>query len=129
MFSGMYLQADVLGSAMQASALRDTIHAHNIANADVPNFKKYDVVFEPFLQNALEEAKVNGVIDLKKVNFDVLVPEVQKIYKNFEYRIDGNNVDVEAEMAALYQNSVRYEILANGVMGSYQQINTVLSMN
>jgi len=42
------------------------------------------------------------------------------------YRIDENNVDIEFEMAQLYQNSVRLDVMAMGIMNHYRILNVAI---
>lgn len=118
MLDSMFLNNDILGSALQASAYKNDVIQNNIANADTPNYKKRDVDFESALKNELETAKVTGEID-----FDNLKPTTTS--DPLSYRLDGNNVDLNVEMVEMYKNSVKYDTLAQSVMNNYKRINIV----
>ena len=120
MLNDLFMQNDILGTAMQASAVRNDVIANNIANAEVPGYKRKDVQFETYLREALDDAKKTGRLDLSKVR-PVLVTE----HAGYNYRIDGANVDIEQEMVDLYQNSVKYDTLAGSVINNYKRINLV----
>jgi len=122
LFDNMFVQNDLLGTAMQASVVRNDVISNNIANAETPGFKKSDVSFDAAFQQALDNYKKTGQVDLSS-----LKPVVQKVDTGFSYRIDENNVDIESEMVNLYQNSVKYDVLASGVMNNYKNINLVLA--
>jgi flagellar basal-body rod protein FlgB len=118
----LFIQNDLLGSAMQAAAVRNDVTVNNITNADTPGFKKKAVRFESFFEQELDSARTLSDIDLKKLS-----PTVQTEHSGFNYRLDENNVDIESEMAALYQNSAKYDTLAQGVINNYKRINLVLT--
>lgn len=121
-FDKMFIQNDILGRTMQASVVRNDVVTNNIANADVPGFKKKSVKFESYLNSALESAKHIGDIDLDKI-----FPSIQTEHGGYSYRLDGNNVDIESEMVDLYQNSVKYDTLASGIINNYKRINLVFT--
>ncbi len=86
----MFQNIDLLKSAMDVSTLTTQVIANNIANADTPNFKASYVMM--------------------KVTGQKIEPE---IYTDYSTSIsnDGNNVDVNQQMALLAQNTIRYETL------------------
>lgn len=118
----MFLQNDILGAAMQASIVRNEVINNNLANAETPGFKKKTVVFESYLRDALANNQIKSAGDLKNIS-----PSIWVTHSQYDYRIDGNNVDPETEMVDLYQNSVRYDTLASAVINNYKRINAVLS--
>ena len=123
MTGGVFAQNDILGAAMQAAVVRDSVMSNNIANAETPNYKKYGVAFEEYLQKSVDNYKKTGVLDLSKA-----APTVTRIHKNLSSRLDGNNVDVNEENVNLYQNSVVYDGLVNSVVSNYRLLNLVFSM-
>ena len=121
-FNSLNINNTILESAMQAAALRNAVIANNITNAETPGFKKSTVYFEESLQRALD-----AVSDKRNVDISQVKPVVQLMDRGYKYRIDENNVDIEQEMSALYQNGIKYDILANSVMNNYRRINLVLN--
>ena len=123
MLNELFTQNDILGVSMQASVVRNDVIANNIANAEVPGYKKKTVHFEIFLNEALEDAKRTGKLDLSRIR-----PQLITEHAGYNYRIDGNNVDIESEMVDLYQNAVKYETLAGSIINNYKRINLISSM-
>lgn len=121
-FNAMFAQNNVLGSAMRAAAVRNDVIVHNISNANVPGFKKKAVKFESHLRDALASSG-----SLEDIDFNQLKPTIQREHGGYQHRLDGNNVDIETEMAALYQNSAKYDGLVSGVINNYKRINLVLT--
>jgi flagellar basal-body rod protein FlgB len=42
------------------------------------------------------------------------------------YRIDGNNVDIEREMALMAMNNVKYNTMIQRLSGSYSSLRSVI---
>ncbi|MDK2820365.1 MAG: flagellar basal-body rod protein FlgB [Clostridia bacterium] len=114
----------MLEKAMDASALRQRTIAHNIANINTPRYKRYEVSFEDKLNRALETKSGLSLFrtnpyHLPRSNY-YLEPEVIRDNRS-SMRNDGNNVDIDREMAELAQNSLNFNF-------STQQLNTRLAM-
>jgi len=122
MMKDLFLQNDILGMAMQASAVRNDVISNNIANAEVPGYKKKAVRFETYLNEALQSARRTGRLDLSRIR-----PTLQTEHTGYSYRIDGNNVDIEQEMVDLYQNAVKYDTMAGSVINNYKRINLAIA--
>ena len=106
--------SDLLEKAMDGSAKKHAVISNNIANVNTPGFKKSEVTFLDELERALTPAG-----ELKRTNPKHL-PEppdgadyikVNRI-TNTSLRNDGNNVDVDMELAALAQNNIYFNSLA-----------------
>ncbi|MBC7254021.1 MAG: flagellar basal body rod protein FlgB [Actinobacteria bacterium] len=89
----------LLGKAMDAYSLRHRVAADNIANANTPGFKRSYVPFESQLRELLDEGDEEGIAGLE--------PQV-RVDDMTQAREDGNNVDMEQEMAEMVKNSLRY---------------------
>lgn len=122
LLDGMLTQNSILDVAMQGNMVRKDVMLNNIANVDTPGYKRKVVAFEESLKNALRRAKPSKKADLSGVNVTM-----QKVNKDLKYRLDGNNVDIEAEMLELYETSVRYDVIASSVMNNYRRINSVFA--
>jgi len=55
---------DLLQRSMDVSSLRQQVIGNNIANADVPNFKRSEINFESSLKRALESEQSRPVLEL-----------------------------------------------------------------
>jgi len=121
--SAMSNYTDILGVAMQAAVLRDSVISHNISNADTPNFERAAVRFESYLGAAVDNFRQTNVLDLSGIR-----PTIVHEFSDMFYRFDGNNVDIEAEMVDLYQNSVRFDVMSGGIMNYYRIINMVIGV-
>ena len=122
LLDGVLTQNSILDVAMQGNMVRKDVMLNNIANVDTPGYKRKVVAFEESLKNSLRRAKPGEKADLSGVKITM-----RKVSKDLKYRLDGNNVDIEAEMLELYETSVRYDVLANSVINNYRRINSVFA--
>lgn len=113
----------VIQKSMQGSVLRNDVILNNIANADTPGYKRKTLSFEGQLEDAIEYSKYAK----EPINLDSITPIVHE--DGYSYRLDENNVSIETEMVNLYQNSSRYDSMANSVMNNYKRINAVMQKN
>ena len=100
-------QNDLLLRLMSASSLRAKVIAGNLANQNTPGFKRREVRFEQLLSQQLER----GSADLSRVPIEVSQDETTPA------RPDGNNVEAEAEVAAMRENLLRYQLYSTIFQG------------
>lgn len=117
----MHNNSDIIAKALDASWLRSEIINNNIANNDTPGYKRKDVLFESYLEQALGST---GKISEKRLNN--LSPTIFNDNTNLSYRIDGNNVNVDTEMAYLVQNQIKYNTLVSQVNYNFNRLKMVL---
>jgi flagellar basal-body rod protein FlgB len=127
---------DILKRSMDAAVLRRQVIADNIANADVPNFKRSVVNFEAALKRALESELSRPVLELAVTDPRHLSNSKSVDYRSVEPRRvldylstaknNGNNVDPEEELMASLENQLLYTLQAQAVNFEFGQINLVL---
>lgn len=110
---------NLLERSLDAAWLRNDVISNNIANVNTPGFKKSSVKFEEFLSNAGGEFQISSAKKNPKflpIGSDSRIgnpPVPQVVQDSFtSSRKDGNNVDIDVEMAELAKNSIRYDTLA-----------------
>jgi flagellar basal-body rod protein FlgB len=119
----MFNFTNILGTAMQGTAVRGQVIANNIANVDTPRFKRSVVSFEDQLASAVNDFRRTGSLDLSRFS-----PRTFVEFDHLSYRWDLNNVDIELEMAQLYANNMRFSVMASGISNHYRIINRVISL-
>jgi flagellar basal-body rod protein FlgB len=127
---------DLLHRAMDASSIRQAVIANNIANADVPNFKRSNVNFESELKRALDTEKYRPALELRLTNPKHISDWEPRDYQDVEVRrvldyvstenANGNNVNAEEEFNLALENQLKYMILANSATFEFSQVNMVL---
>lgn len=112
-----------LAGKLGASALARRFGAvvENLANVNTPGYKKKEVSFEENLRSALDRKGSSPALVLKTtheghIGPDALGPQGFHVENTTdsegEYRLDGNNVDPEIEMAKLAETKMAY----NGIL-------------
>ncbi len=104
----------VLSKTLDAAALRHSVIAQNIANVDTPLYKRQEVAFEDSLKQALEKPPKLPMTVTHPVHISNRGPGLgsvaPRVYTAWDTtgRVDGNNVDIDAEMAKLSENTLLY---------------------
>jgi len=93
-----------LSRALDGYAARHKTIANNIANAETPGYKRSEVHFEEDLKAAFN---TSGSSSAKKKIAEVN-PEVE-LDTDSPARPDGNNVNIDKEVADLAKNSLSYK--------------------
>jgi len=129
----MFSSTAIVERALDASWLRNEAISQNIANVNTPNYKRKEVKFEEYLNDALYGSKLKGVatnpkhIPIGTNNVNDIPVSVSEDNSNYSMRLDGNNVDIENEMAAMASNAIRYYVMMEGLSNRFNSISTVLS--
>jgi len=126
--------------AMGATSAKSRLIAHNIANADTPNYKAQRLKFEEFLAKELGEAHPGADLALRRTDPLHLPGHAAKglvgtitpyglIYtdERTTYRLDGNNVDIDQETAEQAKNAIMYSALTELVSRRFSALRTVIS--
>lgn len=123
-----------LEKSLNAYSKRADAIANNIANINTPNYKRKDVQFENFLDDALNDT--NGQISGYKTNAKHIpinsvnkLDEIQPVSiteNNTAMRNDGNNVDIEREKVEQAKNNVRYQLATNRVSSNFNILKNVI---
>ena len=128
---------DLLQREMDVTSLRYQVTANNLANSEVPNFKRSTVNFESELKRAFEseEKAKNGfklsVSDERHIQINVPYDyrEVQP-RRVVDYvstaKANGNNVDAETEANNILQIQMHYRMLTQLTSFEFDQLNTAM---
>lgn len=130
-----------LSRGMEAASLRHGVIANNIANVNTPEFKKSEVLFEDMLAQELmgppkdKDGKLKLVrthgkhIGGPKAEKPFRAEPVVKLHTETTMRTDGNNVDIDEEMARLSQNQLYYQVMAGSLSGYISDVKSVITSN
>jgi flagellar basal-body rod protein FlgB len=127
---------DLVHRALDANVIRRNVIANNLANAEVPNFKRSEVNFESELKRALETEKQRPPLELTLTNPKHIPNWRERDYRDVQVRRtldyvsssknNGNNVDPEQEIMLALENQMMYTLLAQAETFEFSQINMVL---
>ena len=128
---------DLLSRALDVQSLRYQVTANNIANSEVPNYKKQQVNFESELKRAFESR------DKSHEGFRMITSDSRHVqseqprdWRKVEPRrvtdytttakANGNNVDAEQEAMNLVQIQMQYQLLTQLENFEFSQVNTAM---
>lgn len=119
----------VLEQAISASSLRQKVISNNIANVNTPGYKKGEVLFEEMLQSAVNGDKMpmlqTNARHLPMKQGTIPTPKLN-VLSNSSIRTDGNNVDIDIEMASLAKNSIYYNAVVQQMSGYFAGIKSAI---
>lgn len=84
----------ILDASLRLRSARGELLAENIANADTPNYISRDLRFDSALQQAVDSGSAN--------------PDGQPVLNQENLKYDGNNVDVNQQLAQAHDNALTY---------------------
>jgi flagellar basal-body rod protein FlgB len=106
-----------LEGAIHAASMRQKVLANNIANVDVPYYKRSDVAFEQMLSQAIGQ---DGLRTLPGRRTDTRHIPIGASYPNPAPEVvtdqtsvinnNRNNVDIDKEMSLMAENQLRYNL-------------------
>ncbi len=135
--SNMAMTNYMLEKALNVESLRRKVISNNIANVDVPHFKRSEVNFESELKRAIREKEEHSnklpalMSDKKHIPFfeprDIkgVRPRINLDYST-THRNDGNNVDIEKEMVDGARNMMRYNAFITSLNSNYRMLKQVM---
>lgn len=118
MIDTMFEGKNIIHKALDAAWLRNQVISQNISNVDTPGYKRNSVSFEEHLIRAMSKDDFDNS---EVADIDI---KVIKDNANLSTRLDGNNVNIDNESAALANNSIRFNALAQNA--GYSSIKYVL---
>lgn len=120
---------NIMDKAADASWMRESAIANNIANVDTPRYKRLEVDFQSALERELGRSKFTSLDKkVRGLNGDLGGLSVSSYTDagNYSYRLDRNNVDVDREQVELASEQLRYELLTTAMNEEFSRMKTVL---
>jgi flagellar basal-body rod protein FlgB len=125
-----------LQRAMSVNSLRYQVSANNIANAEVPNYKRQEVNFESELKKAFDSEKNPSNFELA-TNDERHIQVSQKMdFRDVQPRrvtdwtttanANGNNVDPESEAMNVMKIQLNYRLLAQLENFEFSQVKVAM---
>ncbi len=128
---------DLLQRALDVQSLRYQVTANNIANSEVPNFKRQSVNFESELKRAFTSRdNEHESFRMNTTDSRHIQSEVPRDWRDVEPRrvsdytttakANGNNVDAEQEAMNIVQIQMQYRLLTQLANFEFSQVNTAM---
>lgn len=101
----------LLRESLSGLTHRQQLIANNLANVDTPGYRSFDVPFEQLLERQI---KREGELPLRltaagHMSASVGAPgELAAVRRRETFRVDGNGVDVDAEMERLSETAIQF---------------------
>ena len=123
----------VLSKALDGAALKQKVTSNNIANINTPEYKRQYVDFESRLSQAINNDlnKTGKLYQTHEKHFpmNATIEKIQPLIKNDKstsMREDGNNVDLDMELAELAENTIRFNTLSERLIKKYSGIKNAI---
>jgi flagellar basal-body rod protein FlgB len=129
----------MLERSLDVESIRKKVIGNNIANVDVPHFKRSEVNFESelkrvIIENQYRDERCNArITDERHIPFNIdrdirsVRPRINLDY-NTTYRNDGNNVDIEKEIVDSSKNMMRYNAMVTSLSNNFRLIKSAMRM-
>ena len=108
-----------LTAAMRGGMARQEALAQNVANSDTPGYQRMTVSFEGALADALSDDQA-GLSRPGERAVDTVKPTLE-VNTNTQTRVDGSNIDPDAEMSELSSNQLAYNTNTRLLAERFQQ--------
>ncbi len=127
-FVNVFQSIKPLEQALNASMVQQRTITSNISNVDTPNYKRQTVSFQDNLQEAtknLQSYKSNP----KHVPFSYEKNSLNPVVKTDQSTVNqsnGNNVDMDVEMAELAKNQLWYNAMVEKTNSQFRDLQTAI---
>ena len=111
-------------TSLDLTTERQQLLTNNLANINVPGYKREDMDFH------LQLSQASGLLGTKTgVNFQRDLASFQSDFANgnSSIREDGNNVDLDKEIASMTETQMHYQALSTLAANYFQNLKTVIS--
>ncbi len=125
---------DLAEKALNLRSRRHEVLLSNIANADTPNYKAFDLMVDEAL--AKEAPQANGQMALNRTNpghlpagaptGQMIQPQEINLSPQVTLRGDGNTVDMDREMSALASNQLNYRVSTQILAKKFQRLRSII---
>lgn len=94
-----------LSLALDAAALRQQLHAANVAQASTPGYRPLRLDFEALVEDARRSLQAGGAIQVSTLDGISLAPQVT----------EQAGVQLDLELAGMARNATQFQVLATAL--------------
>ena len=133
MLNKIFNGTKLMEKSLDAAWLRNEVIAQNVSNVDTPGYKRKNVAFEEYLDEAANGGGLKGRrtdsrhISIGGSNLENIDIKVSQDNANLNTRLDGNNVDIEREMSLMAKNTIKYNTLIQKINGHFSKLKSVIN--
>ncbi len=122
---------NLLNNALNATSMRQETISNNISNVNTRNYKAKRVSFEDAFKKALDGSHASmSITDNQHIGMSSNIGDIQARVvedEHTEMRLDGNNVDIDVEMANLAANQLMYNALVQQANNKISTLRYIIS--
>ncbi len=115
-----------LENSLNYSTTKSKAINNNIANIDTPNYKAQDVSFQSLLNEATNNLQLKNTNEKHFSNTNHLPFHEISTKTQSTFNHNGNNVDIDKEMADLAENQIFHRSLIDRMNGKFQTLQNVI---
>lgn len=122
-----------LEKSMNLRSQKHDLLVSNIANADTPNFKAFDIMVEEEMQKSSGKTGLQMVqsqpahLSLNGTS-NAVAPEIREVpAPRYNFRNDGNTVDMDKNMLMLAENGLLYNASAQMISKKFQLLTSAIN--
>ncbi len=130
MLNNLLNNANLLEKGLDAVWKRQEAISGNISNIDTPGYKAKRVEFESMFKNAIQSMENGGGAGPDGQNRLIDVSELNPtVYEDnsTSMRMDGNNVNIDQEMASMAKNMIQYQALTFATSRELNQMKMIIT--
>ncbi len=120
---------NLIEQGLNGAVERQKLLANNISNVNTPNYKRKDIDFKNVLRNNLQPDRTlklqttdKGHMSTKVQRNNFRIPQGT----NSNYKNDGNNIDIDTEMAYMAKNNLYYNTLTQRLTDKFHLLKNVI---
>ena len=119
---------NLMKTALDAASMRQEMISSNVANVNTADYKVNKVDFETILDNVSNGTTMNKTNDLH-IGFGSLEDVSPVVSKRTDTTVkeNGNNVDIDIEMAEEASNSIYYNAMITQLNAKYSMLRSVIT--
>jgi flagellar basal-body rod protein FlgB len=124
----------VLEKSMNLRSQKHNLLVSNIANMDTPKYKAFDILVEEEMGKKMGEANKTQLNQTQPAHIplmgmaDLNAPEIRPVENpRYDFRSDGNTVDVDRTMLKLSENGLLYNASAQMISKKFQLLSNAIN--
>ena len=115
---------ELVAKATEGAQIRHKVISSNVANADTPGYKAFDIDFQKELKKALKKTRQINLDQMQKIEWAKFE---LKPSKDAEPRIDGNTVDLGHQLVEMNKNVVLHNLFIRALSAKIKILQTAVN--
>jgi flagellar basal-body rod protein FlgB len=118
---------ELVKKLLDYTTIKQKVISKNIANANTRGYKKEDVKFETFLSDSMSSSlKTTNSKHLTANQIELPNSQFNIIHDDSPGNLEGNNVDIDSEMAEMAKNTMMFKFASRKIHSYYTTLQKVI---